>query len=122
MEASTTITTTAVKPSTTAAMESAATASTTVAAPMLGEQGQRQANECERSETCKKGLEQGGFPHIGILSTETTAGCPGGRNRLNSSYLYLEPQSKPEVVHLGRETKIAGRPGFESFNAQFSGR
>jgi len=58
--------TTTVEPtSTTTAVEPTA-ASASVTAAVLGKGGHR-ANECERSETCEKSLEQGRFPHINNL-------------------------------------------------------
>jgi hypothetical protein len=52
---------------TTASVEPTAAASATVTAAVLGKGGHGGANECERSETCEKSLQQGGFPHINNL-------------------------------------------------------
>ena len=86
MEAATPIATTVEATATVAAaaVETAATVApaavgtsttTTVTTAMLGESRDRQTNEHERSETCEKRLQQGGFPHINT-STDTTVGCP----------------------------------------------
>ena len=55
--------TTSVEAAATTAVGASSTAATVTAA-MLGKSGDGRANEGKRSDTCKKILEPGGFPHI----------------------------------------------------------
>jgi hypothetical protein len=95
-------------PTATAVETSAATAATMTTA-MLGERRDGQANEREGSETCEKSLEQGGFPHMNTPPPKQRLDAREGKLRLNSSYLYLEPHSKLEVVYSLPESMVAGR-------------
>lgn len=65
VEPTSTVAPTAVEAASTATVGASASAPMTAA--MLGNCGDGQANEDERSETCKKSLEQGGFPHMSSL-------------------------------------------------------
>jgi hypothetical protein len=80
MEAAAVATTTTVETAATTAVETS-TAATTVTAAMLGESGDRQANESKRNDHCKKSFEQGGFPHISSLH-RNGGWVPGRANRL----------------------------------------
>jgi hypothetical protein len=56
-------------------------ASTTVSTTaMLSKSRGWQANQCEGSDTCKKGVQQGGLPHVNIL--HPNHGSAAGRQPL----------------------------------------
>jgi len=69
--------TTTVEAAATTAVGASSTAATVTAA-MLGKSGDGRANECKRSDTCKKILEQGGFPHICTPPPKRRLTGPGG--------------------------------------------
>jgi hypothetical protein len=91
--------TAAMEAPTAAAVETSAATAATMTTAMLGERRNSQANEREGSETCEKSLEQGGFPHMNTPPPKRRLDAREGTLRLNSSYLYLEPHSKLEVVY-----------------------
>lgn len=91
--------TAAMEATATAAVKTSATAASMTTTAVLGQRRDGQANECERSENREKTVEQGGFPHLNTLHRNGGWMPREGKLRLNSSYLYLEPHSKLEVVY-----------------------
>jgi hypothetical protein len=59
------------KAATTAAVRAATTAA------VLGKHRLRRTNQGERSKSCEKNFQQGGFPHFSSLHAKAV-GCPGG--------------------------------------------
>jgi hypothetical protein len=64
----------------------AATSTTVAAAPMLGESWCSHTNQADGSDSCKKSVQQGGFPHIDTLHL-TTVSCPGGQTAFTNLIL-----------------------------------
>src|ERR1700733_14953843 len=77
-----------------------AVAATTV----LGKSDRRRANQGDRSDSGKKSVEKGGFPHV-IPLHPTVVGCP---ERANPILSCLDSCSTSEVAQPGQKTDSRG--------------
>jgi hypothetical protein len=96
--------TTTVEPASTATTVETTAASASVTAAVLGKGGHGGANECERSETCEKSLQQGGFPHVKNLH-RTAVPLPGRANRLLLILPLIGVSFQARSCQMGREIR-----------------
>jgi hypothetical protein len=91
----------------TAAVKTTSSSPTTTAVAVttvLGKSGRRRANQGDRSDSGKKSVEKGGFPHV-IPLHPTVVGCP---ERANPILSCLDSCSTSEVAQPGQKTDSRG--------------